>query len=486
MSPLIKSTAYRSSGGWVVVLTLIILLTCFAGEAQSQRVFLEWDKNYDTPNKVSWERLTDLAVDPAGNVYVTGWVMDLSTSPPPTDMLTIKYSPQGIQEWVRKWGDANKSEGAKCLQVDPQGNIVVAGLTSPLQNAIIIKYDSNGAELWKNPILIPVSEYGMDMKVDSQGSVYFGKADLNTVTLKYSFAVSKYTSNGTLVWAKKSDSVDHYLELAAMAVDGAGCAYLTGWLRETSDPHNDKSDFFTVKLKPNGDQAWKATYGNPGLNDTPCALAVDAGGYVNVAGTSETQPTNDQDFTLIKYTPTGSLLWGKHYNSPFNDIDAAKDLVVDSQGCAYVTGECLSYSYVDYLTVKYSPGGTLLWFRFYNGLGNNGSSYDTPSALALDRQGNVYVTGHSDEKFEYGNWSLEFECFTTLKYTRDGDPIWRVRQPAFFASSTPDILLAVDARNRVYVAGSVKDLQGGDPYEDFYTLKYRQASLPPLELLLLH
>ena len=67
-------------------------------------------------------------------------------------------------------------------------------------------------------------------------------------------------------------------------------------------------------------------------------------------------------------------------------------MAVDSAGNVYVTGESIrsGISNFDYATVKYDASGNQQWVALLNGVNN---SRDIPSGLALDFQGNIYVTG---------------------------------------------------------------------------------------------
>jgi len=181
----------------------------------------------------------------------------------------------------------------------------------------------------------------------------------------------------------------------ALVVDDQGNVYVTGWSAGTSL----LDDYATIKYSPSGDRIWAKRYNGPGNNsDIALALAVDAQGNVYVTGYSAGDGTNF-DYATLKYSPSGERLWTRRYNGPGNGEDTAFALAVDAEGNVYVTGESGGpgsseepYTLADYATLKYSPAGDLLWAKRYNG---PGKFSDYAQALALDAQGNVYVTGWS-------------------------------------------------------------------------------------------
>jgi hypothetical protein len=105
---------------------------------------------YDGPAN-SDDGATALAVDAAGNVYVTGG----SAGSSGTDYATIKYDPDGNELWVARYdGPAHYDDIAEDLAVDSMDNVYVTGVNRSLYgNGYIrtdyatIKYDPDGNEL---------------------------------------------------------------------------------------------------------------------------------------------------------------------------------------------------------------------------------------------------------------------------------------------------------------------------------------------------
>lgn len=247
-------------------------------------------------------------------------------------------------------------------------------------------------------------------------------------------------------------------EATDIFIDSQGNVYVTG----NSEGTGGIDDYATVKYNSAGVQQWVARYNGTGNGlDFANAVAVDNFGNVYVTGQT-TAPGNHRNYTTIKYNAAGVELWVVHYNGPVSDTDIAYDIALDNNGNVYVTGKSYggNTTYDDYLTIKYDSAGAQLWTARYNG---PGSYNDTPNRLAVDAQGNVYVTGSS-------SGTGTFSDFTTVKYNSSGAQQWAAR----YAGNSSDISNAIvlDLQGNVYVTGYSTN---ATPNRDYLTIKYNFA-----------
>src|SRR5215470_2136011 len=249
----------------------------------------------------------------------------------------------------------------------------------------------------------------------------------------------------------------------AVAVDGSGNVYVTGFSVGPGSCSIACNDYATIKYDASGNQQWVARYNGPANDDDHArAIAVDASGNVYVTGSSIGTAWSDYDYATIKYDSSGNQLWVARYNGAPGDFDFANAIAVDSSGNVYVTGGSFgSASGFDYATVKYDSSGNQQWVARYNGPGNG---EDEATSIAVDASGNVYVTGYS------AGSGTGLSDYATIKYDASGNQLWVARYNGPGNGTDQANAIAIDASGNVYVTG-FSDGGPGIGF-DYATVKY--------------
>ena len=107
------------------------------------------------------------------------------------------------------------------------------------------------------------------------------------------------------------------------------------------------------------EKEWIRFYsGPPSSPDTPEGMVVDNAGNVLVTGSSIESTVSGTDFVTIKYSPNGEVLWRAIYDSS-NNADLPYSIAADDQRNIYVTGASVSGSGYDIVTIKYNTLGAI-------------------------------------------------------------------------------------------------------------------------------
>jgi hypothetical protein len=345
----------------------------------------EWIARYSGPDSTT-DIAHDIAVDNIGNVYVTGQSINPNTG---DDYATIKYDSLGNQLWIAYYnGPANDFDAAYEVAVDSAGNVYVTGKSNGNNfDYATIKYDSAGNELWVNRYDGPNNwqDAAWALTLDNKSNVYVtGRSSGNYTTIKYD-------SLGVEQWVARYYGPNYNSGYAYdIAVDNIGNVYVTGSIGAPV-----LFDWATVKYDSMGNEQWDRVYGSDIHDDGACAIAVDNAGNVYVTGYSWSDVTSF-DYTTIKYDSSGTQCWIARYNGPANDADLASAMIVDDMGNVYITGyswDTLGYPNCrNYATVKYNTFGEQLWAARYSYIPY---VHNRANDIALDSLGNVYVTGYS-------------------------------------------------------------------------------------------
>jgi hypothetical protein len=350
-----------------------------------------------------------------------------------------------LESWARTYdGPAKSVDEATAITVDALGYVYVTGHSNGFNSDGInsdyatIKYDSKGTRQWirryngsaksaDSPTAITTDKDG---NVFVTGTSYSNSCDVPNCVR---FATIKYNKDGFLAWVREygKDSV-----VSAMTIDLDGNIYVTG---VTNDQANEY--YATVKYDKDGNELWARKYDYlPAAaiaynDDTPSSITTDAAGNVYVTGTSM-GISSWYDYATVKYDHNGKQLWARRYNGLANHTDRSRAIAVDKVGNVYITGQSDGYAgRADIVTIKYDTNGNKLWVKRYNSPSN---SDDAALSIVLDGNNNAFVLGAS---------STGSVC-TLIKYDSDGNEIWVNRYNSFYPNA-----MALGPDNAIYVTG---------------------------------
>ncbi|OGC90692.1 MAG: hypothetical protein A2142_01350 [candidate division Zixibacteria bacterium RBG_16_48_11] len=411
-----------------------------------------------------------IAVDSSGNVYVTG-ACSVNQTFAPYDMVTVKYSPQGETLWVRYYASPdNFNDQGNAVAVDQDGYVYVAGQTvnsATVTDWVVIKYSPAGDSLWvkKYDGGGTMDDWPTAMAISDSGYIYVTGMSVKTIsTTNRDYTTIKYTPNGDTLWVRRYEGPVAWIDEAlSIAVAKNGKVAITG----SSSGTGYIDDYATVLYNPDGSQAWVARYNGP-ANGTDGASAVgfDDSNNVYVTGGSAGSGTS-YDIATLKYSPAGTQLWAKRYNGAANLSDWGMDLKVGPGRKIFVAGRVsLSAANADFVTIKYNSNGDTAWTRKHNGGAN---SSDQAEALAVDQDTNVYVTGMSY------NSGPDMD-YTTIKYDPAGNTDWIIHYDSSTGTSDYPMAMTLDSSGNVYVTGYSYAIGTGS---DYATVKYAQCSAIP-------
>jgi hypothetical protein len=283
-----------------------------------------------------------------------------------SDYATIKYDANGTQIWVARYnGPGNAADDARAIKLDPTGNVYVTGGSTGASGNLdyaTLKYSASGSQLWLARYDGPGrgDDDAKGLVVDSSGNVHVTGYSLGAAT-GYDYATIKYDTLGNELWVASYDGpVQTDDQAAAIALDSVGNVYVTG----ASWGNGTNVDYATIQYDVNGNQTWVARYDGVGHGDYATAIALDSSGNVHVTGRSfggvPPNPGTWNDYATIRYSQDGVQTRVNRYDGPGNFDDVATALAVDQNGNVYVTGRSwgVGTAGYDYATIKYSqPGG---------------------------------------------------------------------------------------------------------------------------------
>ncbi len=186
-----------------------------------------------------------------------------------------------------------------------------------------------------------------------------------------------------------------------------------------------------------------------------------------------------EDYILVKLDADGNPLLTQQNGSLHGGVDESFASAIDASGNVYVTGyggqfpDLVHEGVIDAYIAKYTPTGQLSWIKSFGGVWA-----DTGRAIAIGGNGNIYVTGSSDDSYTGHDSTMDPNSFLAI-YSPQGEKI--KYQTLGFPSG--DLGYAIDVANdgSVYIGGALSgavaqvSAQGVDGYLAKYTSSGEQV-----------
>ena len=383
------------------------------------------------------ENASGVALDPQGNSYVVGSFQGTATFGSTTlisagglDIFLAKLNPQGEVLWAIRAGGLYDDAGFD-VAVDTSGNAFITGYY--VQAAVfgqasvtntggfdlfLAKYNSAGLLSWVRNTPSGNNIYGSGITLDPSGNIavvgsfaynltWGGQTFQNSVT--YDLFVARFTPDGIFQWVQTAGGI-YEDQGTKVATDSDGNIFITGsftdvaWFGEEVLFGNESIEMFVAKYDANGLLVWaQAAESDEALGND---IAVDAAGncfvtgYFRVSSTFGTETLDSDgyfDLFLTKFDSDGDVIWAT--NTETNDAIAASGIALDDEGNIYVTG-----SFVGDVTLGRTTLSNDYIFDlfiaaydetgnalFFRGAGTEGEL--TSSGIAVDPGGSLIVAG---------------------------------------------------------------------------------------------
>lgn len=386
-----------------------------------------WSKTVGDPNT---QTPSAVATDAAGNIYVTGQFKgNLPFTNPALissggyDVFLVKLGPTGNVLWNKQFGNPSDQYATE-VAVDSAGNVVITGYfagtisfngggtthTSTGGNDIFVaKFDATGAYQWSKAFgetaaSGPFDQMPGGLAVDPlnnviiagqfSGNVNFGAGAVSAQGSTDTF-VTKLTSSGALSWAKyygKAIAKDVAVDSAGnIAVVGDFYANVNFTVATLTLSALGAMDVFLLRLDSSGTPAWAKGFGNGGIQSAR-GIDVDStgspiimGSYAGTLGFGGASLGGGGGIFLAKFNSQGAHQWSKSYDNPGGS--SPRRVTVDSADGVLFSGSCISSvgpgagcdgEYGSPFLVKTSSAGATIWAKTY-GFGG-GSVLDVASS----------------------------------------------------------------------------------------------------------
>jgi hypothetical protein len=412
-----------------------------------------WNVSINGRRSSDLDKATAVAIDPSnGNVFVAGTRQVESSN---TQFVVGKLTSTGEKVWhhiVEGTADVGTSAGATAVAVDPGGFVFVAGTIGNVNTGsdiVIMKIDGRAPSknvLWTRVVdvlgsddLVSAITLAPDGGVAVAGSTRAASGATNGFLMKFAGDGTDAWPSPQIVSGTSSDGLN--------SINAAG-TLPNGDIAVAGSVLNTGSNFDLLVGRFDGRTGaalWLAALNDPAVNNNELgtALAIASNGDI-VAGGQTRGRFSGGDFSVFRFSGSGTLLWQTTIDSGF--FDAVRALAVGPGGDIVAGGTLQLPSGSAFFVVDLDATGRERWR--YSSAGP--ASFLEARGLAFDGNGNPVATGLSQDSNQAAT------TFAVVALAKDsGTVLWKLPVVGTTPLQNEGHAIAVDAATGFAVAVGV-------------------------------
>ena len=421
---------------------------------------------YDVARNITTDKFGNLLV--IGDYGTpTGGVIDLNPGPGDvnytsnggSDVFIQKFTPDGTLIWAKSFGGTSNDRGY-CITSDEMGNIYVSGwfinivdfdpgldisnlISNGSADIYILKLSINGEFIWVKQIGGVSNEAVLSMDVDESNNLVLVGYFNDTVDFDPGVGTDIQTSNGLKdIFIQKIDTSGTHLWVETFGGSGVDDAesvftdqnmniYVTGGFEDTIDFDSGVGidqhvviglmDYYALKLDENGVHQWAKSFGGSDFEDC-YSVCVDNDENVYLTGLFKSTMDFDPGSGVMNHTPNGAddafihkldgdgnLIWVRTFGGISSDIGSS--IKCDQEGGVYVGGSfqasvdfnplgvgnvVTSAGHYDIYIQKIDSSGNFLWVQTFGEIES-----DRALSISLGNNFSLYVVGYYNQTVDF-------------------------------------------------------------------------------------
>jgi hypothetical protein len=283
--------------------------------------------------------------------------------------ILIKLNPKGNIEWQRSYAGSNLAE-AKAVQQTFDGGYIIAGTYGTYQlvsqNIWVAKLSSSGTIEWQQLFGGSDAEDVSSIQQTLDGGYILSGSTGSFGAGKTDFWLMKLLPNGAIEWQKTYGGADS--ETAGSALQTADGGYILAGLSLSLS----QSGIWVAKIQANGMVEWQIAFQATPIGNVAIQPSSE-GGYV-LAGNCQ------GGIFILKLSFRGTVEWQKGFKAPQkNGLSSNSSAVAGlcqtlDNGFVVAAHNFYNFGQGSFWAVKVNRQGALAWERAFQGSANDGAA----------------------------------------------------------------------------------------------------------------